>query len=369
MQRRAVALYFAFFVVVGAAAYGLIVTASAPTVSMDGQAYTEGDAVTFGERTYTLSSVEASSGGGGGGGHGGGGGVTRSGELSWTNESARISTTIDNGSTVPPTDVVWADQTARREATFDAGSTVAYNGSSYEVAVNATAGTLTLTNVDDAADNTTLGTGDTFQYRGFEATVTAVDDGGATVVWGNSYLLVVETANVSDPTEATFHEQRNLTQLAASDPALYDEVITQNGVRKVTYRANDTNVPVSEYFDPVERHTIAEGETLQYQGNETTVEEVANESVTLTRPGETTTTVELAEGANVTIQGEEYFAHFPNNSSVKILSTDERYGEYHEQLATIDSFHERKNGLWGVTELSIVAVIVLFATALLPVKG
>jgi hypothetical protein len=345
-------MYVAFFLVVGAGAYGLIQTTSAPAVSMDGPTYAQGDAVTIGDRTYTVSSTGA-----------------ESGELTWVNESGVLTDTIDNGSEVPVTDVVWENQTARQEATFTDGETVVDGETEYAVSVNASAGALTLTNVDDESDNVTAGAGETFTFRGFEATVTDVSDDGATVVWGSPYLLVVQTENGTAPTEATFVEQRNVTQLAAADPALYDETVRQNGTLKVTYRANDTNVPVEEYFRDVERHTVAEGDALVYQSNETTVDEVANESVTLTRPGQTTTTVGLGEGENVTIGGEEYFAHFPDNESVQLFSTDDRYGEYHEQNLRIEDYHDRKVGLWGVVDLSVVAIILLLSAALLPVKG
>jgi hypothetical protein len=345
-------MYVAFFLVVGAAAYGLIQTTSAPAVSIDGPTYAEGDDVTMGDRTYTVSSTGEDSG-----------------DLTWVNESGVLTETIDNGSEVPVTDVVWEDQAARHEATFSAGDTVTDGDSEYAVAVNASAGTMTLTNVDDGSDNTTVEQGETFEFRGFEATVTDVSGDAATVVWGNSYLLVVQSEEGADPAEATFVEQRNLTGLAAADPALYDELVRQNGTLKVTYRANNTNVAVEEYFGDVERHTVAEGETLQYRGNETTIDQVDSSGLTLTRPGETTTTVTLAEGENVTVGGEEYFAHFPDNESVQILSTEDRYGEYHAQNRRIADYHDRVIGLWGVAELSAIAVIMLLAAALLPVKG
>ena len=350
MQRRAVAIYLVFFAVLAAGAYGLIQTTSAPSVAVDGPTQKDGDRVTFGDRTYDLS-VE-----------------NGSGELSWTNESAVFEATIENGSTVPPTDVVWEGQTARQEETFEAGATVAYNDSEYDLSVNATAGTITLTNPDNPADNTTVEAGDTFEYRGFEATVTDVSEDGATVVWGNEYLLETVSENVTDPTAATLTEQRNLTQLAALDPALYDEINAVNGTRVVTYRANDTNAPVSDYFRPAERHELSEGGTLDYQGNETTVE-VTNESVILTWSGTRTESISLSEGENVTIQDETYFAHFPDDSSVRILETSEHYGEYHESEQRVEDYRERRNGFWGIVNLSIVAVIILVATALLPVKG
>jgi len=352
-------MYLALFVVLGAAAYGLIATTSAPVVSLDAQEYSPGNEIVLGDRTHTVD-IQAES---------DGGEVTRTGELAWVNESATLTTTLDNGSEIPVTDVRWTDQQAREEAVLEDGSTVSYNGSEYAVSVNDTAGSFTLAQADDASVNETHAVGDTFTFRGPEATVTSVESGAATLVWGGPYLFEVQTENVTDPTEATFTEQRDIEALVQRDPALYNETIVQDGVQKVTYRANDTNVAVDEYFPPLERHTIAEGETLTYQGNETTVDAVDNESVTLTRPGEVTNTLELTEGGNVTVGDQQYFAHFPDNSTVQVLSTDEYYSEYSAQNQEIDSYQQRMNGLWGIAEISAVAAIILIATAFLPVRG
>ncbi|MFC7140651.1 hypothetical protein ACFQMA_12560 [Halosimplex aquaticum] len=352
MQRRAAAIYFVFFLVIGAGAYGLIQTAEEPTITMEGDAYTAGDTVTLNDRQFTVASAD-----------------TGSGELSWVNESAVISTTIDNGSEVPVTDVRWEDQSARQEQTFEAGSTVQYNGSEYQVSINESAGAFTLTQTGDASVNETYAVGDTVNYQGNEATVTSVTSNAATIVWGGPYQLIVQTENATDPTQAVFVEQRDIGAMVQEDPALYNQTITQNGVEKVTYRANDTNVPVDEYFPPVERHTIAEGETLVYQGNETTVDAVTNESVELTRPGEQTNTISFSEGENFTVGGEQYFAHFQDNSSVLLEQTDERYDEYRAEENEIESYNDRIIGLWGIAELSLLAAILLLATAYLPVRG
>jgi len=353
MQRRAAAIYFVFFLVIGAGAYGLIQTAEEPTISLDGDtAYSAGDQVTFGDRAWEVAEAD-----------------TGSGELAWVNESAVVSTTIDNGSEVPVTDVRWSDQSARMEQVFEAGSTVQYNGSEYEVSVNESAGSFTLALASDASVNESYAVGDTVTYRGNEATVTSVTGEAATIVWGGPYQLVVQAENVTDPTDATFVEQRDLEAMVDADPALYDEIITQNGTRKVTYRANETNVPLEEYFPPVERHTVAEGETLTYQGNETAVDAVTNTSVELTRPGQNTVTVGFSEGANFTVAGTQYFAHFPDNSSVYFMETGERYGDYRAQENEISSYHDRIEGLWGIAELCLLAAIILLTIAYLPVRG
>jgi hypothetical protein len=167
MQRRAAAMYLVFFLVVGAGAFGLLQTAEEPTITMEGDAHTAGDTVTLNGQEFTVASADSGNG-----------------ELSWVNESAVITNSIDNGSEVPVTDVRWDDQSARQEQTFEAGSTVAYNGSEYEVSVNESGNAFTLTRADDASINETYAVGDTVNYQGNEATLTSVDSNSATIVWG-----------------------------------------------------------------------------------------------------------------------------------------------------------------------------------------
>ncbi|MHB9287145.1 hypothetical protein ACKVMT_08905 [Halobacteriales archaeon Cl-PHB] len=104
MQRRAAAIYFAIFVLVGAGAFAFIqVGMTKPTVDLDGPTYTEEDPFQVGDRSYTVATLEAEPSGGGGGGHGGGGGaaITRSGELTYTNETGANQTiTFEDGANV-----------------------------------------------------------------------------------------------------------------------------------------------------------------------------------------------------------------------------------------------------------------------------
>lgn len=57
MQRRAAAVYFALFVVVGAGAYGFLGIMSQPAVELDGPTYGQGEELRTGGVTYTVSSV------------------------------------------------------------------------------------------------------------------------------------------------------------------------------------------------------------------------------------------------------------------------------------------------------------------------
>jgi len=93
MQRRAAAVYFVLFVLIGAGAYGFMqVGMSEPTVDLDGSTYSEGDELTVGDRTYTVDAISTEE-----------GEIARfEGEvdLVWTNESRRASATLENDSTV-----------------------------------------------------------------------------------------------------------------------------------------------------------------------------------------------------------------------------------------------------------------------------
>lgn len=78
MQRRAAAVYAAFFLVIAVGAYSMIGVAQAPDISVSGPTYAAGDSLTAGDRTYTVSEVGE-----------------RTATLMWVNESARHTETWD----------------------------------------------------------------------------------------------------------------------------------------------------------------------------------------------------------------------------------------------------------------------------------
>lgn len=88
MQRRAAALYVAFFVLVGAASYTLIATAEEPSVEIENPEYSlsANESFTLDGQQYTLSNVQ--------------GGEAPTAQLRWTNRSARYTATWQNNSTV-----------------------------------------------------------------------------------------------------------------------------------------------------------------------------------------------------------------------------------------------------------------------------
>lgn len=62
MQRRAVAVFATFFLLIGVASYGLIATAEEPTIDLEEAEIqvTEGEEFTIGDQTYTLASLDES---------------------------------------------------------------------------------------------------------------------------------------------------------------------------------------------------------------------------------------------------------------------------------------------------------------------
>jgi hypothetical protein len=283
MQRRAVAIYVALFLVVGAASYSLIATATAPTIGFENPDHelSEGDQFSVGDRQYTVASITAEVEGGGGGGHGGGGGeLVRSGRLTWTNDSARYTATWEND------------------------STTTFEGTEYRVATGGDSGTVSL----------------------------------------------VETVNRS--------------AILQEDPDARNELVTQNGTEYVVIeQGGDLSLrPAAEYFPEPSSTEFQEGETLQYEGNTTTVASVTDGGATLAWTAPRTNGVEIGDEANVTLDGQQYVTHFPDNSTLTLGD----YGTYDRQTAQIDTYHKHVSGLWGISIMSFATAIMLIGMAYMP---
>ena len=287
MQRRAAAIYVAFFLVIGAASYSLIATAEEPGIEFNNPEYalSQGDTPTIGGTEYNVSNLEATTASGGGGGHsgGGGGGIQRSGSITWVNQSAQFSETWSNNSTV-------------------------------------------------SVQNTT--------YR-------------------------VLIPNESDPSSFVLQNEVNKTQILRNDTQADDQTVVRNGTENVVIEdQNGTRlVPASEYFPEPTNRTFDEGQTFNYNGNQTTVGNVTRSSVPLTWTAPRTNTIELEDGGNATLGGTTYKVHFRSNETV-VLSSN--FQSYEEQTAEIDRYHKYVNGLWGVTIVSGSAIVLLAALAYLP---
>jgi hypothetical protein len=288
MQRRAAAIYFVFFLVVGAAAYAYIGVAQdtqRPAVSLDGTTLAAEESATIDGTQYTITELGHESSGGGGQGGGGDGALIA--EITWTDADATYSETLDNG------------------------STTTYQGDSY----------------------------------------------------------VVDVASAEDPSTFTLREELNVTAILQSDPAVENTLATKNDTDQVVYRENNSIEPLESYLPTRETVSFAEGDAYTLEGNATTVAAVEASGVTLEWVGAKSRTAELEEGANVTMaDGQQYFAHFPGDKAVQVVSIDQ-YGDYAETLAAQSYFTERKNGLWGVVILSGFGAFMILAAAYMPTRG
>jgi hypothetical protein len=425
MQRRAAAAYFIIFSVLAVGALGFMqVGASQPEVDLEGPTYSQGDSLTVDGRSYTVTGISAEK---EGGGHGAAAELVRSGELTWFNDSAMESAELANGSTVAYRDsyevqeledsYVELVRTANTSETLNLregeefyypaesatavvenvtasgvelslikttmvanGSTLAYEGGEYRVQIpSESEGSFDLVNTADATDNTTLTTNDTLAYQpeGVTADITAVESGNVTLQWTESATLAAdETLDVqtqfSLPSEfgnesVTMTKVQNLSAMVANDPAAVN--VTEGG--DFVLLEDDSFVETGEYLPPNSTVTLATGDDYYHPpaGETANVTEVGTTAVTIEWLAPANETIGLEEGANITLNDQQYFVHFPNNNSVQILPNDEYYGNYQTDLSAMDEFDTRMNGLWGIVFLSLMAGIILVAAAYLPNKG
>jgi hypothetical protein len=280
MQRRAAAIYVALFLVVGAASYSLIATASQPTVSFENPEYELSTNDTFqvpgSQQTYKVASISSS-----GGGEGGSASV--SGSIEWVNQSARYTQTWENNSSV------------------------------------------------------------TFQQQ--------------------SWTVLVP--NQSNTNSFRLREEINRTKILQNDTNADNQTLSRNGTEYVVVTQNGTSrlVPASQYFPAPNTRTFNEGQQVNYNGNQTTFENVSAQSVRLAWTAPRTNTVEASDEGNVTVGGQTYLATFPDNKTL-VLTQD--FDSYQRQTEEIAEHREHVSGLWGVTILSGAIVVLLTAMAFLP---
>lgn len=259
MQRRAAAAYFVFFVVLGASAFSVMALAEHPHVDIEGQAYGQGDSFQVNDEEYTVAELttEESEGGGHGGG---GGGSTIVGALTWTNESARSTATLENNSTVSYEDREWTllvenDSSVDSfvlEETFDVpgilgNDTAVYNQTvlvdgEERVVYRSNNSTVALSEYLPPRDTRQFSEGDDYRYpeENVTTTVDAVDPGAVTLAWiapAENEIELTEGANV------TLGDQQYVVHFPSeSQVQISPEVAAyQQDLREQDYFAERTN--------------------------------------------------------------------------------------------------------------------------------
>ena len=197
----------------------------------------------------------------------------------------------------------------------------------------------------------------------------------ATIADGSTTTVDNTTYNVTTDGPAgtmTLTEQLNVSELLREDSTVENTTATRGGTEYVVYRGNDTIRPVAEWLPEPGTVTYATGDSYMYMADsglqQTTITNVTNSSATVEWVAPRDRTVELSEGGNVTLADGQYFAHFPNHSAVVIADSDQ-YAGYQQTLSEQDYFHERKNGLWGISILSGIAATLMLGMAYMPNRG
>jgi hypothetical protein len=283
----------------------------------------------------------------------------------------------------------------RRAAAIYAVFFIVIGVASYSLIATATAPTLGFPDAEHRyAANDTFSVGDQ-QYIVDSVDATVSGGGGghggggggvthtAVFAWENQSDLYTETwennstvtyddgdwrvlvPNASDPGEFTLQEEQNRTAILQDDPNADNETVTRDGEKYVVVEENDstTLVPADEYFPAPDSQQFDEGQTIDYRGNETTIANVSTSGVVLEWNAPKTYTTDVSQEGNVTLGDETYLAFFPNNDTV-VLTQD--YQSYNEQSNAIDEHHERVNGFWGVSIVSIVTALLLVGFAYMP---
>jgi hypothetical protein len=199
------------------------------------------------------------------------------------------------------------------------------------------------------------------QYTNDSARYTATWENNTTQSYdGQEWRVLVEDAE--EPTSLTLREELNETAILQDDPDASSEMVTQNGTQYVVLNDSEL-VAAAEYFPDPETRTYAQGDTLDYEGNSTTIDSVTTDAVTLAWNAPRTNTIGVSNHDNVTLDGQTYLAHFADESTLQLTQDFE---SYNQQTEEIDQYTLHKNGLWGVSILSFLTAVFMIGFAYLP---
>ena len=204
----------------------------------------------------------------------------------------------------------------------------------------------------------------TLNYTNQTARYTVTWENNSTVTLDDTEWRVLTTGEEND-TRFTLREDINESVLLQEDPNAADELARYNGSSWVVVRENGSErlVAPDNYFPEPESRTYEQGDTLPYEGNETTITSMSPDAVELAWNAPRTVTVDVANEGNVTLGDRTYLAYFPDNSTLQ-LTTD--FESYRAQTEEIDTFHTHESGLWGVSILSFLTAVFLIGLAYMP---
>lgn len=240
MQRRAVAVYAAVFLLIAAASYGLVTTAETPRVAVENPDYklTSGETFSVGGQTYTAATVEEVT---EDGGHGSSS-THMSGTIEWNMTDVENTDQLAVGDTAMIDQQEWAvqeitppavtfeavlDRTAILEADPDADNQTYSDDSGEFVIVNDQR--VAASEYFDPA-TTTLSEGETASYEGTEATVDSVTNDSVQFLWRtdesqSTELAGGDTIELADGNEYIAYFESADTIALTNDHAAYQAQI------------------------------------------------------------------------------------------------------------------------------------------------
>jgi hypothetical protein len=189
--------------------------------------------------------------------------------------------------------------------------------------------------------------------------------------WANESTVTIDdrewTVEITgdDPSEFALVEVLDRQAILESDDAADNETVERDDGEyvAVTEDGETTLVPADEYFPAPEERSYATGDTVEYDGQTVTVDEVTADQAVVVWEGTQTNTIEVGQDATVTIGETEFIAHFPDASTMT-LSTD--IEGYEAQVAQIDRFERYNSGLTRVVVLALFSVVLLLSAAFIP---
>ena len=231
MQRRAAAIYFGIFLLVGAGAYGFIqVGTTQPQVDLGTEEYAQGDTLQVGGQTYTISNLGRAEGGEGQG--------ALQVSLSYTNESARSTATLEHNATTTYEGAEYrvvienrTDVSAFSLVEVQNVSAILADDPSVENELATQDGTSYVVRTDDQslvpleeylpepATQGPFATGDTYPHAAdgstVDATISAVTPSEATLAWTTSEERAIE--GVSEGSNITLGGVQHLVHFTGDD--------------------------------------------------------------------------------------------------------------------------------------------------------
>ncbi len=321
MQFRAGILYAVLFVVVAAGAYGVIATASSPSVTADDveadhTIEEEGQDLEVDGQTFNVSTLSEGSG-----------------TVEYVNESAILEVEWSNGDTVLTEE----------------------GGQEYEVMISPSGGdgTGNASGANESGGNES-GANETAGGAGNESTggnESAGNESGGNESGPQAFSLIGEYDE----------DEYQIEEFEEEDDRPY--VISGEGDERTAVPLEEFEEIDSERYevnDSIEFYEEESGQVVEGQ-----VTSVSEDAVTVEYEGEEATEYELAHADTVTLNDQEFAVYFDGQTAILSSNVD----ALESQQTDVDEFNQRISGLWWVVVLSILAMVVTAGLAFMPVRG